>query len=103
MDQELRSAASSLLNHHVNSRKFRAHFGVAFQVADVLWLILKAAGLQYGHDFSPKHLPWALHFLKIYPLQEVGAVFCHCDHKTRNKWVWLVLFTLHITLQMVCA
>ena len=43
-----------------------------------------------GH---PKHLLWALHFLKVYPLQApgcaaVGASGGAVDPKTHRKWVW---------------
>ncbi len=41
----------------------------------------------------PKHLLWALHFLKVYPLQApgcaaVGASGGAVDPKTHRKWVW---------------
>ena len=42
---------------------------------------------------SPKHLLWALHFLKVYPLQApgcaaVGASGGAINPKTHQKWVW---------------
>ena len=41
----------------------------------------------------PKHLLWALHFLKVYPLQApgcaaVGGSVGAVDAKTHKKWVW---------------
>lgn len=103
MDPELMCAASCLLNRHVNSQRFRAHFGVPYCITNILWLTLAVAGEQFGLAFLPQHVLWALHFLKIYPLQDEGAVFCDCDHKTRNKWIWLVLLTFYSILDMVCG
>ena len=103
MDALLLHDASFLLKNHVYSRNFRAHFGVSFVVTDTLWHILKTAGLQFGFNFQAKHLLWTLHFLKCYPLKDEGATFCGCDCKTRNKWIWLVLFTFYSTLDMVSS
>jgi hypothetical protein len=41
----------------------------------------------------PKHLLWALHFMKVYPKQcpgcsAVGASDSAVDPKTLRKWVW---------------
>ena len=41
----------------------------------------------------PKHLLWALHFMKVYPKQSpgclaVGASAGAVDPKTHRKWVW---------------
>ena len=41
----------------------------------------------------PKHLLWALHFLRVYPLQAprcaaVGASGGTVDPKIHHKWVW---------------
>jgi len=42
---------------------------------------------------SPKHLLWALHFMKVYPKQAqgcaiVGASAGAVDPKTHHNWVW---------------
>ncbi len=43
-----------------------------------------------GH---PKHLLWALHFMKVYPKQSsgclaIGVLANVVDPKTHCKWVW---------------
>ena len=101
MNEDIHIAATSLLKGHVFSRTFRSHFGVPYAIVNLLWHILEVTGLQYDIQFQAKHLLWALHFLKIYPLQDEGATFCDCDHKTRNKWIWLVLFALFGALNVV--
>jgi hypothetical protein len=104
MEPEVMLAASSLLKNRVNSRRFRAHFGVPYAVANALWLVLSAVNSrqQFTVQFLPIHLLWALHFVKIYPLQDEGAIFCNTNHLTRNKWIWLVLLTLYTVLDVVC-
>jgi hypothetical protein len=105
MEPELMFAAQALLKHRADSRHFRAHFGVTYAVANVLWLVLKAVNTSQHctAQFLPTHLLWALHFLKIYPLQAEADLFCNTNHHTRNKWIWLVLFTLYTSLNLVCV
>ena len=61
---------------------FRELFGTSVLVVKTL--------PEGGH---PKHLLWALHFMKVYPKQSpgcsaVGASAGAVDPKTHRKWVW---------------
>jgi hypothetical protein len=40
---------------------------------------------------SPKHLLWALHFLKDYGMEAVLTTFLMADEKTIRKWVWYMV------------
>ena len=47
----------------------------------------------------PKHLLWALYFMKVYPKQSpgclaVGASASSVDLKTQRKWVWTFIDTV---------
>jgi hypothetical protein len=71
---------------------FRKTFGTRLPVVSNLWLMLWEENLLPG-DSIPKHLLWALHFIKVYPLQAlgcmaVGAFHSGIDPKNYQKWVW---------------
>jgi hypothetical protein len=40
---------------------------------------------------QPKHLLWALHFLKLYNPLRAAVLMLGCDIKTYCKWIWIVL------------
>jgi len=73
-------------------RAFRETFGTSFLVVSKVWsMLLEEDVLPEGG--RPKDLLWALHFLKVYPLQApgcaaVGASGGAVDPKTHHKWVW---------------
>jgi len=71
---------------------FRETFSTSLLVVSKVWSMLLEEDVlpEGGH---PKHLLWALHFLKVYPLQgpgcaAVGASGGAVDPKTHRKWVW---------------
>ena len=71
------------------ARAFRETFGTPLHNVERVWFLLDQEELQppNGH---PKHLLWALHFLKVYPLQAqgcaaVGASGGAIDPKTHQK------------------
>ena len=73
-------------------RAFRETFGTSLLIVSKVWSMLWEEDIlpEGGH---PKHLLWALHFLKVYPLQApgcaaVGASGGAVDPKTHHKWVW---------------
>lgn len=80
------------------TRKFITHFGVTPLVMEMLWQFLMEVR---SIHFQRKHLLWTMHFLKCYPLQDVGAAFCRSDSKTWHKWIWLTITTLYQCLDMV--
>ncbi len=56
------------------------------------WELLKRDSL-LPEGGRPKHLLWALHFMKVYPKQSpgcssVGASTGAVNPKTHRKWVW---------------
>ena len=70
---------------------FRKTFGTCLPIVSKVWLMLWEENLLSGGG-SQKHLLWALHFLKVYPLQApgcaaVGASGDAIDPKTHRKWV----------------
>ncbi len=76
-------------------RCFREHFGVPFAIVRMVWDMLEEGGL-LPKKGEPKHLLWALYFLKCYPKEGpgctvVGGLKGAMDPKTMRKWVWLFL------------
>jgi hypothetical protein len=60
-----------------------------------VWGMLGEGGLRPKNS-KPKHLHWALYFLKVYPREgpgcsAVGGSKGAIDPKTMQKWVWLFL------------
>ncbi len=89
--------------HHVGAastekRHFREFFGAPIHVVEIVWELIKNDSL-LPEGGRPKHLLWALHFLKVYPKQSpgcsaVGASAGAVDPKTHQKWVWLFIDAL---------
>jgi hypothetical protein len=73
-------------------RAFRETFGTSLLIVETVWCLLVQEGVLPNKGL-PKHLLWALHFMKVYPLQApgcaaVGASGGAVDAKTHRKWVW---------------
>ena len=71
---------------------FRETFGTSLLIVSKVWSMLWEEDV-LPEGGRPKHLFWALHFLKVYPLQApgcaaVGASGGAVDPKTHRKWVW---------------
>ena len=76
-------------------RRFREHFGAPFAIVRMVWDMLEEGGL-LPEKGEPKHLLWALYFLKCYPKEGPGCAIVGgskgaIDPKTMRKWVWLIL------------
>jgi hypothetical protein len=74
------------------TRHFREFFGTSVLLVEKTWELLERASL-LPEGGCPKHLLWALHFMKVYPKQSlgclaVGASAGAVDPKTHRKWVW---------------
>lgn len=74
---------------YVGRRKFLAHFGVPALICEILWDKLGAS-----LNFKPKHLLWALLFLKTYNTEHVMSTILKTDEKTLRKYVWMVVDAL---------
>src|SRR5689334_5252900 len=69
-------------------RRFRALFGVSFQILLSLWDILQQnAPVQFRRE----HLLWGLYFLKVYPTETVASCFFAVTEKTWRKWIFVVV------------
>ena len=99
------SLAESILKHPCDGRvpyqlrRFKAHFGVSPYIICCLWNRLvedEGAPLRYtGHVAnSPRHLLWALLFLKLYSSESVLARICGTTEKTFRQRVWLMLISI---------
>jgi hypothetical protein len=74
------------------ARHFREFFGTPVDAVEIVWDLLVRESL-LPEKGRPKHLLWALHFMKAYPKQgpacaTVGASAGAVDAKTFRKWVW---------------
>ncbi len=80
------------------ARHFCEFFGTPVDAVEIVWdlLVRESLLLEKGR---PKHLLWALHFMKTYPKQgpacaTVGAPAGAVDAKTFRKWVWAFIRTI---------
>ncbi len=76
-------------------RRFCEHFDAPFVIVQMVWDMLEEGGL-LPEQGKPKHLLWALYFLKCYPEEGpgcavVGETKGAIDPKSMRKWVWLFL------------
>jgi hypothetical protein len=77
------------------TRLFREFFGTSVEAVAIVWDLLARDSL-LPEKGRPKHLLWALHFMKAYPKQGpgcsvVGASAGAVDPKTFRKWVWVFI------------
>jgi hypothetical protein len=75
--------------------RFRSFFGARNEIVLKVWKMLGEGGLRPKNS-KPKHLLWALYFLKVYSREgpicsAVGGSKGAIDPKTMRKWVWLFL------------
>jgi hypothetical protein len=83
--------------HNANEtvrRRFVAWFGTDALTCSVLWEKLSIFGWLHfagSRGTHPKHLLWALMFLKCYATEAVHAANVGVDEKTYRKWVWFYL------------
>ncbi len=69
---------------------FRETFRMRLPIVGKVWLMLWVEDL-LPESGSPKHLIWALYFLKVHPLRAPGCAAVGTsaiDPKTHRKWVW---------------
>ena len=81
-----RCLALTMMRKEVHSeaifeRRFRAMFGANLQVVTDLWCILP-----HVNDGEPRHMLWALLFLRVYNTEELNALITSCSEKCFRKW-----------------
>jgi hypothetical protein len=76
--------------YEVCEQAFRSLFGIGPAVCGHLW-----DHFSYWKwlppKMRPKHLLWALLFLKVYSTEAVLSSIAKTSRKTLRKWVWLLL------------
>lgn len=81
-----RYTSSSLTRSaQVALRRFKSHFGVTPTVCSIIWGKIK---YDLPHGGEPKHLLWALLFLKQYSDENARRSILKSDEKTIRKWTW---------------
>lgn len=65
---------------------FKSYFGVSSVVAALMWNSIKPP-----HKSKPKHLLWALYFLRQYPEEHKCAHAMGCTKNTLKKWIWPII------------
>ncbi len=78
-----------------DDHRFQEHFGMPFEIVRMVCDMLAEVCL-LPKKSKPKHLLWALYFLKCYPKEgpgcaAVGGSKGAIDPKTMQKWVWLFI------------
>lgn len=76
------------IRHIINVRQpkdrdFRANFGVSLQTIVDVWVDGK-----FKKKTKPKHILWALLFLKTYATEDRLSRQVQVDRKTFRKWLW---------------
>jgi hypothetical protein len=93
------------------TRHFREFFGTSVLIVEKTWELLKRDSL-LPEGGRPKHLLWALYFMKVYPKQSpgcsaVGASAGAVDPKTHRKWVWAFINTIanlvNVVVSLTCS
>ena len=82
-------------------RRFKSHFGVTLEIAELIWSKVENGDIPLDYEFKAYHLLWVLYFLKVYPLQDCAEVFFNVDHKTYRFWVWRLIKCLLVVLDEV--
>jgi len=72
----------------VRSRRFSALFGATPTVCAIAWSRIQPSAPVHSH---PKHLMWALLFLKLYATEHVNSALVGVDEKTWRKWIWTIV------------
>lgn len=98
MEQTIANTAAEVLqfpdkrkwNEESVDRRFRAHFGCSVAVVAHIWGRIQPALTKPASH--PKHLLWALVFIKIYSTEDVHSrIVGWPDRKTFRTWTWYIL------------
>ena len=79
-------------------RRFKSHFGTTNIRCCTLWrmLINHGQARQILSGARPRHLLWALLFLKTYQTEALLCAKTGCDEKTLRKWCWKFVHSLSL-------
>ena len=78
-------------------QRYKQTFGLSPFLTSVLWYRLVTAAEDTESSYSlplstqPKHLLWALLFLRIYATEAINANITGSSKKTFRKWSWIVV------------
>ena len=75
-----------------NDAVYRQFFGLSPELTNLVWDLLSSPTIH--SRFLPKHLLWALMFLKQYANEGVLSGLAKVTPKTFHKWVWIVIYGL---------
>ena len=84
-----RSVQGKSLSHESRERHFWALFGVGPCACSDLWRLC-----EFSQETKPKHLLWALLFLKTYATEAVLCTLAGTTRKTLRKWIWRIIFSM---------
>lgn len=72
-------------------RRFKSFYGVSPDICSILW---KMIDKYLPIPCEPKHLLWALNFLKQYNVEATGKAIFGVDEKTLRKYIWIMIDAL---------
>ena len=82
-------------SEETQEHRFKSLFGIPFSIVEILWSIIDPFNDNTLNGVEPKHLLWALMFLKLYGTEDnVVSLAGGCDDKTYRKWVWIMIINL---------
>jgi hypothetical protein len=88
----------SIIGRSVKSKKlardrFASSYGTEPLIVAIVWDMMKNSNKNSIPDNKPypKHLLWALMFLKSYDTEMNIASRLRVDEKTYRKWLWIIL------------
>ena len=88
---ELMGKPKTYRSRKARDRRFKAWFGLTPQWCAIVWFELQSSGwldrAPRVHVY-PRHLLYALHFLKNYETEQANALKVFCDDKTFRQWSW---------------
>lgn len=102
-----RVIGEGILHRSGNERSFVALFGIRPFMIYQLWrLIDEDQRTMEGGMIAPKHLMWALLFMRHYNTEEVLASMVGVTEKTLRKWVWIAvdrISRLQLVRKVLCG
>lgn len=96
----------------IQRRRFVANFGASWEICSILWQLCLTSGdvtffksleslpsnferLLNRPPYKPKHLLYAMHFMKCYSTEnQSSSELDRADEKTFRKWTWVFIEAL---------
>jgi hypothetical protein len=82
----------------VDERTFVAFYGTTPNIVLEVWEYCERPT-----GTHPKHLLWALMYLKLYNSLDVMAVLCGTSKPTFNKWIWPWIDSVAVASQKIVS